>query len=151
MTGVAPFTHVANYQGRVVAANIRGDQLRADYRAIPRTVDTDPAVAAVGLTTAECLSSGVGLVAEEFDLAETGRASTEPEASGRLRLLADQTRRTLVGAAAVGPDAQEWIGEAILAIRAQVPIPLLTEVVHPFPTYSEAYEAALGGLARRLS
>lgn len=150
VTGVAPFTHVANYQGRVVAANIRGDQLRADYRAIPRTVDTDPAVAAVGLTTAECLSSGVELVAEEFDLAESGRASTEPEASGRLRLLADRTRRMLVGAAAVGPDAQEWIGEAILAIRAQVPISLLTEVVHPFPTYSEAYEAALSGLARRL-
>lgn len=150
VTGRAPFTHVANYQGRVAAANLGGQELRADYRALPRTVYTDPAVAAVGLTTEGCRASGVDLVAEEFDLAQTGRASTEPGAAGRVRVLADRRSGGLVGAAAVGPDAQEWIGEAILAIRARVPVPLLAEVVHPFPTYSEAYAAALVALAPRL-
>ena len=59
---------------------------------------------------------------------------------GQLVLVADQRRRTLLGAAAIGPHAEEWIGEAVLAIRAEITIDVLTDVVHAFPTFSESYE-----------
>ena len=44
VTGVALFTHVGKYQGRIAAANIAGgDDRVADYRAVPAAVFTDPA------------------------------------------------------------------------------------------------------------
>jgi Pyridine nucleotide-disulphide oxidoreductase, dimerisation domain len=59
-----------------------------------------------------------------------------------LLLVADKRARVLLGAAAVGRHVEELIGEAALAIRARVPLEVLVDLVHPFPTYSEAYEPA---------
>ena len=50
VTGKLLFTHVAQYQGRIVAANILGGERRASYDGVPRVVFSDPEIAAVGLT-----------------------------------------------------------------------------------------------------
>jgi hypothetical protein len=40
------------------------------------------------------------------------------------------------------------MGEVTLAIRAKIPVAVLADVVHAFPTYGEALETALRELAR---
>jgi len=54
-------------------------------------------------------------------------------------LTAYRSRNLLVGAAAIGPHADEWIGEATSAIHAKVPLSVLVQLVHLFSTYSESY------------
>jgi pyruvate/2-oxoglutarate dehydrogenase complex dihydrolipoamide dehydrogenase (E3) component len=49
----------------------------------------------------------------------------------------------LVGAYAVGPDAGEWLQQATLAVRAEVPLEVLRDTIQPFPTFSEAFVNAL--------
>jgi pyruvate/2-oxoglutarate dehydrogenase complex dihydrolipoamide dehydrogenase (E3) component len=148
VTGIAPYTHTARYQASVVIANILGERRVADYRAIPRCVYTTPSVCCVGVTPGQATAAGIQLRTVGHDLAETARAAVEDDDRGRIELYADTTRGDmLVGAAAVGRSAEEWMGELALAIRAGIPLKMLADVVHAFPTYGEAIERSLRELA----
>jgi dihydrolipoamide dehydrogenase len=141
-------THVARYQAGIVAANILGSPSTADYRALPRTVYTDPSVFAVGLTPETATAAGMALATARSTLAETARARLDTEEAGYVELYAEPESGMLVGAAAVGPDAADWMAEITLAIRAEIPIKTLADVVHAFPTRGEVLEAPLRALAR---
>ncbi len=53
-------------------------------------------------------------------------------------------------ARSMGGYAEEWISEVSLAVRAEVPVTVHADVVHPFPTYGEILEAPLWRLAAQL-
>jgi len=150
VTGIAPFTHVANYHGRIITANLLGKTVRADYRAIPRGVYTEPSVVSVGLSSEAAKAQGIDVATASMDVQETARAATSGLREGRLVLVADRARRVLVGASAVGPHAEDWIAEATLAIHAGIPVDVLSAVIHPFPTFSEIYQPPLFQLAAEL-
>jgi pyruvate/2-oxoglutarate dehydrogenase complex dihydrolipoamide dehydrogenase (E3) component len=141
------YTHVARYQAEVVAANILGVSRTADYRALPRPVYTDPAVLAVGLTPETAAASGVTLSTAGTAFATTARAKLDAVEAGYVELYAERGSGILAGAAAIGPDAADWMAEITLAIRAHVPVTTLADVVHAFPTHGEVLEAPLRALA----
>jgi pyruvate/2-oxoglutarate dehydrogenase complex dihydrolipoamide dehydrogenase (E3) component len=140
ITGIFPLTHVGKYQGEVVASNILGEPREADYEAVPRITYTDPQAGAVGAT--EARFSGTARLAEVAKTATYTHAYAE--SNGFLTLLSDGRR--LTGAYALGPEAGEWLQQATLAIRAQVPLDVLRDTIQPFPTFSEIYVAALKAL-----
>jgi pyruvate/2-oxoglutarate dehydrogenase complex dihydrolipoamide dehydrogenase (E3) component len=136
VSGVALFTHVGKYQARVAAADLAGREVKADYRAIPAGIFTDPEVATVGRTEG---------VSARWELTATPRLSTyeRPKRDGFVRLFADPQERVLVGAVGVGPQATEWLGQLTLAVRARTPIDVLLDTIQPYPTFSEAIFLAL--------
>ena len=150
ITGIAPFTHTANYQARIVVANLLGDDRAANYTAIPRAIYTDPPVASVG-RLAGTDSPDDSLITATMDLNQTARAAVDGPSDGILVLTADSESGVLVGAAAIGPKADEWLAEAALAIRCKIPLTVLTDVVHAFPTYGEAFEPALRDLSDQIA
>jgi dihydrolipoamide dehydrogenase len=128
----------------VIAANLLGGDRRAHYGAIPRAVYTDPPVASVGRT-----DEGPGVVSASFDLQELARTLIDDRRDGLLVLTADLARGVLVGASAIGARAEDWMGEAALAVRAEVPLAVLADTVHAFPSMGEAFEPAYRELAAR--
>jgi pyruvate/2-oxoglutarate dehydrogenase complex dihydrolipoamide dehydrogenase (E3) component len=100
----------------------------------------DPQVAAVGEAS--------GVATGTAQLAGVARTSTYTreyaDKPGFLTLVSDGSK--LVGAYAVGPEAGEWLQQATLAVRAEVPIPVLRDTIQPFPTFSEAFVDALSDL-----
>jgi pyruvate/2-oxoglutarate dehydrogenase complex dihydrolipoamide dehydrogenase (E3) component len=147
VNGCALFTHVGKYQARVAAADLTGRAAKADYRAIPAGIFTDPEVATAGRT------DGDGLVTARLEIDSVPRLSTyeRPARGGFVRLFADPAERVLVGAVCVGPQAAEWLGQLTLAIRAAVPLETLLDTIQPYPTFSEGVFFALQELQGSLS
>jgi pyruvate/2-oxoglutarate dehydrogenase complex dihydrolipoamide dehydrogenase (E3) component len=149
VTGVALFTHTGKYQARVAVAGILGREARADYRAIPRIVFTHPEMAAAGMTEEQAREQGIDVATVEVELAqEISRPFTYEELhgddwGGSLKLVADRERKVLVGAWAVAPMASEWIHQAVLAIRGQVPLDVLRDTMAGFPSYAEGLLTAV--------
>jgi pyruvate/2-oxoglutarate dehydrogenase complex dihydrolipoamide dehydrogenase (E3) component len=145
VTGVWPLTHVGKYQGDVVAANIGGESRPANYDAVPRVTYTDPQAAAVG--AAEDRFSATAKLSEVAKTATYTHAYAD--SLGFLTLVSDGRR--LTGAYALGPEAGEWLQQATLAVRAQVPLEVLSDTIQPFPTFSEIYVAALKSLTAEVA
>ncbi len=147
VTGVAQFTHVGKYQARVAAADMTRRYAKADYRAIPAGIFTDPEVATVGRT------DGDDLVSARIELSSLPRLSTyeKPARDGFVRVFADPGAGVLVGAVCVGPQAAEWLGQFTLAIRAKVPVETIVDTIQPYPTFSEGVFFALQELQAQLS
>jgi pyruvate/2-oxoglutarate dehydrogenase complex dihydrolipoamide dehydrogenase (E3) component len=140
VTGVWPLTHVGEYEGDVVAANIAGESHPANYEAVPRVTYTDPQAAAVGAV--EAPYSATAPVSEVPKTATYTHAYAET--NGFMTLLSDGER--LTGGYALGPEAGEWMQQATLAIRAHVPLEVLSDTIQPFPSFSGIYDTALTSL-----
>ena len=145
VNGIWPLTHVGEYEGDVVAANIAGDPHPVNYEAVPRVVYTDPQAAAVGATEADY--SATALLSEVPKMATYTHAYAK--SNGFLTLLSDGKR--LTGAYALGPDAGEWTQQATLAIRAHVPLEVLSDTIQPFPSFSSIYNAAVMTLRMKIA
>jgi dihydrolipoamide dehydrogenase len=71
------------------------------------------------------------------------------ESNGFLTVLSDGQR--LTGAYALGPEAGEWMQQATLAIRARIPLEVLSDTIQPFPSFSSIYDTALTALRMQIA
>jgi dihydrolipoamide dehydrogenase len=144
VNGIWPLTHVGEYEGDVVAANIAGEDHPTNYEAVPRVTYTDPQAAAVGAADAPYRVT--------TPLSEVPKTATYTHAyadsNGFLTLLSDGSR--LTGAYALGPEAGEWLQQATLAIRARIPLEVLSDTIQPFPSFSGIFDPAFKALCQKV-
>ncbi|MEA2458949.1 MAG: hypothetical protein QOC95_1921, partial [Thermoleophilaceae bacterium] len=148
--GALPFTHVAGYHGRTVAANaLLHTRARVSYESVPWTTFTDPEVGRVGMTEAQARERfGDGVAAVTSDYAHNDRAITAGDPHGFAKLVADPKGR-LVGATVAAPHGGESIAELAAWVRAERKIADVSQTVHAYPTFSEGQARAADDYLRQ--
>jgi dihydrolipoamide dehydrogenase len=142
VNGLALLTHMGKYQGRLCGDVILGKDVRdvADHGIVPRVTFTDPQVAAVGLTESQAREEGIDVRVLSYGTGNVAGAYTRGNGiKGTSQILVDEKRRVIVGATFTGPDVQEILHAATIAIAGQVTLDTLWHAVPAFPTVSEVW------------
>ena len=134
-------THLGHYEGETAVRIALGDEVRADFSAVPRAVYTDPETAAVGLLVDQAKERGIDAYELTADLGTSAKGYVS-ESEGHVSIVVDRKKKVLVGAFIGGPAASEAIHEAVLAIKLRTPISVLAQTIHAFPTVARV----MGGL-----
>ena len=142
VNGRALLTHMGKYQGRVAAAHILGKPvpLLSDGSLSPRTIFTEPQVAAVGHTLAGAREAGLNARAVDVSTsANAGASFVGRDAPGTCRIVLDDDRATILGATFTGAEIAESLHAATIAIVGEVPLQRIWHAVPCFPTRSELW------------
>jgi pyruvate/2-oxoglutarate dehydrogenase complex dihydrolipoamide dehydrogenase (E3) component len=143
-------THQGHYQGEVAVRMAMGERVIPDYRALPRATYTDPEAAYVGLTVEGAREAGTDAFELVADFAESSKGYAVEATMGHVTIVVDRGTRELVGAAIACPDASAAIHECVLAIRARVPVDVLAETIHAFPSTSRILNGLFADARREL-
>ena len=144
-------THQAHYQGERAVRMALGETIKPDYRALPRSTYTDPEAASVGLTLDQAKAAGIDAVEYVAEFAKSSRGYALEETIGHVTLTFDRSTKELVGAAIAAPDASAAIHECVLAIKAHVPVDVLAETIHAFPSTSRILNGLFADANRDLA
>jgi dihydrolipoamide dehydrogenase len=98
---------------------------------------TNPEIAWVGKTEAQCKAEGIAYEKGVFPWMASGRAIGSGRTEGMTKLIVDADKR-VIGAGIVGINAGELIGECGLAIEMGCDIEDITLTIHAHPTLSES-------------
>ena len=130
--------HKASHEAHVAAEVAAGHKRFFDARVIPSVAYTDPEVAWVGLTEIEAKAQGIAYGKGVFPWAASGRARSIDRTDGMTKLIFEEGTDRLIGAATVGVNAGELIGELSLAIEMGANAEDIGLTIHPHPTLNES-------------
>ena len=137
------FTHVASYEGGLVARNAFSDKPEPfDHRVVPRCTYIDPEVASIGWTEREARERGYDVETRSFSFADLDRAILFGEPKGMVKLVLDALDGQILGAHLIGPDASSIIAELAVCMKHHLPVSAIADTMHAYPSFPEAVEAA---------
>lgn len=155
VNGRALMTHIAMYQGRILAGSIvakskgtyeadiaaqEWDKLVAKPKglAIAQAIFTDPQVAASGLTPKQAVAKGIRPRTVSVKMSGAGPFLHADGYEGWAQWVVDDANR-LIGATFVGRDVVDLIQASTMAIVGRMTLEQIWHVTPPFPTMSEIY------------
>ncbi len=137
--------HTAYHQGIVAVENIARLQAHFDATAVPSCLFTDPELSSVGLSEEEAKEQGLeNLKIGKFPFSANGKAATQGETEGAVKIISAGADEKVVGVHILGPHSSDLIQEGTLAIARGINATDLARLIHPHPTLSESvWEAAM--------
>lgn len=136
-------TPVGAHDGVIAAKNaLTNAHQKVDHRVIPRTIFTDPQVAVVGMTDKEAVATGVSCWCNIIPLNLVPRAGATHHSNGIAKMVVNNDTHEVLGVSLVMPNAGEVIHEAAMALRFRAKLEDFIDMIHVYPTMSEALKIA---------
>ena len=145
-------TPVGARQGRLVAENALADTKKPfDGTVIPRAIFTDPPIGTVGLTEAEVKAKHYPAVTATTPLVYVPRAGAIHKTDGVVKMIASTIDERILGVHVIGEGASEIIHEAAMAMKFRATIADFVDLIHVYPTMSEALKIGAQAFSRDVS
>lgn len=134
--------HKSIPQGKLVAEVIAGHNYKFTPKVIPNVAYTDPEIAWAGLSETEAKKNNIPYKVGVFPWMASGRSLAQGRDEGITKVIFDPKTRKILGAAIVGSNAGDLIGEICLAIEMGCEAEDISLTIHPHPTLAETIPLA---------
>ena len=141
--------HKAEDEGMMAAELIAGQAGHVNYDAIPWVIYTSPEIAWVGKTEQQLKAEGAQYKVGSFPFSANGRALSQGEPQGFVKVLADARTDRILGVHVLHAHASEQIAEAVLAMEFMASSEDVARTCHAHPSLSEVMKEAMLGTDQR--
>lgn len=142
VNGESYLAHSASAQGLFAINNIKGIKGEIRLQSYPVNVYSHPEMAQVGKTEQELKEMETDYKVSLFPLSANGKALTEGNSEGFVRILSEKRFGEVLGVQIVAPNATDMIAEASAFMSVESTVYDVAQTVHAHPTVSEIFMEA---------
>jgi dihydrolipoamide dehydrogenase len=147
VNGMSRFAHIGSAQGLFVVDRINGVKAELNLKKYPLNMYSEPEMAQIGYTENDLKQEETDYKISEFPLSANGKAMTEGNSEGSLRILSEKKYGEVLGVQIIAPNATDMIAEAAAFMQLEATVYDIAMTVHAHPTVSEIFmEAGFEGV-----
>jgi len=130
-----------------VVDRINGVKAELNLKKYPLNMYSEPEMAQIGYTENDLKQEETDYKISEFPLSANGKAMTEGNSEGSLRILSEKKYGEVLGVQIIAPNATDMIAEAAAFMQLEATVYDIAMTVHAHPTVSEIFmEAGFEGV-----
>jgi len=138
------FAHKAFFEAKIAVNNLLGEENEVDYQFVPICLYSYPEAASIGLSEEEAKGKWGEIKIGKFPFVGCGRAVAASEQDGMVKIISEAKYGEILGVHILGPCATELIHLGAMAMKHEIGVEDIKEMIFAHPNFSEAfYEAAL--------
>ena len=139
VNGRSIYAHAASAQALAAVNHILGITETMQTERVPLTIYTDPEIAQIGRTEQQLTTEGVEYKVNEFPLSANGKALTEGQPEGVLRIISEPKYGEVLGVQIIAHNATDLISEASAYMAVESTVWDVAHTMHAHPTISEVF------------
>ena len=139
VNGKSIYAHAASAQAMAAVNHILGITETMETDRVPLTIYTDPEIAQIGMTEQQLTAEGSEYKVNEFPLSANGKALTEAQPEGILRILSEPKYGEVLGVQIIAHNATDLISEASAYMAVESTVWDVAHTMHAHPTISEVF------------
>lgn len=139
VNGRSIYAHAASAQALAAVNHILGITETMETGRVPLTLYTDPEIAQIGKTEKQLKDEGVDYKVNEFPMSANGKALTEGNPEGTLRIISEPKYGEVLGVQIISHNATDLISEAAAYMAVESTVWDVARTMHAHPTISEVF------------